>query len=60
MYIELFVVSHYNGWGNESGQEEDEGYWKLMITQVSELLFADDIAILVDSEENLKHNLNTF
>lgn len=34
------------------------GYWKMKETQLTELMFADDMAILADSEENLQFNLD--
>lgn len=33
------------------------GYWQMEQTEINELMFADDMAIVSDSEKNLQHNL---
>lgn len=36
------------------------GYNRMRITKISECVFADDITILANNEENLQHNINTW
>jgi len=36
----------------------DLGNWQLKTVKISQLAFADDLVLLLKSEEDLKHNLN--
>jgi len=36
------------------------GNWQLKPVKISQLAFADDLVLLLKSEEDLKHNLNVW
>lgn len=58
-YIEPFFALDCYGWCYKGCQKKKVKicYWG-WITQVSELLYADEMMIIPDSVENLQHNLN--
>ena len=36
------------------------GFWRMKTIQLQDVLFADDIVIVAESEEKLQHNVNEY
>ena len=54
-----FIILMDDIWKGDS-KSFDLGNWQLKPVKISQLAFADDLVLLLKSEEDLKHNLNVW